>query len=64
MELELADDDKPVLYKLGDAFFSLSLPAAKKQLRKDAKRYDTDISDLERQAGACETGMNELKVLL
>jgi hypothetical protein len=32
-ELELADEDEPVLYKMGEAFFYLSLPAAKKQLR-------------------------------
>ncbi|WOO80339.1 Prefoldin subunit 4 [Vanrija pseudolonga] len=64
MELELADDDKPVLYKLGESFFSLSLPAAKKQLRGDTKRADADIGELERRADECQSGMNELKVHL
>lgn len=64
MELELADDDKPVMYKLGEAFFSLSLPAAKKQLRADIKRYDGEIGGLREQASECEKGMKELKVLL
>lgn len=64
MELELADDDKPVLYKLGESFFSLSLPAAKKQLRGDTKRADKDIGELERKAEECQSGMNELKVHL
>jgi prefoldin subunit 4 len=62
MELELADG--PVLYKLGEAFFQLSLPAAKKQLRADIKRYDGEIGELRDQAGECERGMKELKVLL
>lgn len=62
MELELADG--PVLYKLGEAFFQLSLPAAKKQLRADLKRYDGEIGELRGQAGECEQGMKELKVLL
>lgn len=64
MELELADDDEPVLYRLGEAFFSLSLPAAKKQLRADLKRYDADIGDLQKRAEECQDGMKELKVLL
>lgn len=64
MELELADDADPVLYKLGEAFFSLSLPAAKKQLRKDTKRYDNEIAGLRVKADECETGMKELKVQL
>ncbi len=62
MELELADG--PVLYKLGETFFQLSLPAAKKQLRADIKRYDGEIAELRDQAGECERGMKELKVLL
>lgn len=64
MELELADDDAPVLYKLGETFFSLSLPAAKKQLRADMKRYDGEISSLNKRADECTAGMKELKVLL
>ncbi|EIW70491.1 hypothetical protein TREMEDRAFT_43215 [Tremella mesenterica DSM 1558] len=63
-ELELADDDQPVLYKLGEAFFCLSLSEAKKQLRKDTKRYDKEIGDLEKRASECEVGMKELKILL
>jgi prefoldin subunit 4 len=63
-ELELADDDEPVLYKMGEAFFYLRLPAAKKQLRQDVKRYDAEISSLHGKAEECEKGMKELKVLL
>lgn len=63
-DLELADDDQPVMYKIGEAFFFLSLPQAKKQLRKDLKVYNNDIGDLQRRADECEKGMKELKVLL
>ncbi|KAK1924366.1 Prefoldin subunit-domain-containing protein [Papiliotrema laurentii] len=63
-ELELADEDEPVLYKMGEAFFYLSLPAAKKQLRHDTKRYEKDIGELRERAEECEKGMKELKVQL
>jgi len=64
MDLELADDDQPVLYKVGEAFFHLSLPAARRQLRSDLKKYDSDIDALKGRADECEKGMKELKVLL
>jgi prefoldin subunit 4 len=63
-ELELADEDDKVLYKLGEAFFHLGLGEAKRQLRRDLKRYDGEIRTLEGKAGECQTGMKELKVLL
>jgi len=63
-ELELADDDEPVLYRMGEAFFYLSLIAAKKQLRADTKRYDREIGALNEKVEECEKGMKELKVLL
>ena len=63
-ELELADDDEPVLYRMGEAFFYLSLIAAKKQLRTDTKRYNRDIAALNRKIDECSNGMKGLKVLL
>lgn len=60
----MADDDAEVLYKLGEAFFHLRLPDAKRQLGRDLKRYDVEIEELEGRAGECETGMKELKVQL
>jgi len=62
--LELADDEIPVLYKMGEAFFYLKLNAAKKQLRADMKRYDQEIGGLQARSEECEKGMKELKVLL
>ncbi|ODN80815.1 hypothetical protein L202_02965 [Cryptococcus amylolentus CBS 6039] len=64
-ELELADDDDPpTLYKIGESFFHLPLRDARRQLKKDMKRYETDIEGLEARAEECEKGMKELKVHL
>jgi prefoldin subunit 4 len=49
---------------MGEAFFYLSLIAAKKQLRADSRRYDKEIGGLNNKVEECEKGMKELKVLL
>ncbi|EKC98409.1 hypothetical protein A1Q2_07423 [Trichosporon asahii var. asahii CBS 8904] len=63
MELELSDA-KTIMYKIGEAFFDLPLPTAKKQLRTDLKRYDGEISELKERCDECEHGMQDLKVQL
>lgn len=63
MELELSDA-KTIMYKIGEAFFDLPLPAAKKQLRADLKRYDGEIGELKERCEECEHGMQDLKVQL
>lgn len=63
MELELSDA-KTIMYKIGEAFFDLPLPSARKQLRADLKRYDGEISDLKERCEECEHGMKDLKVQL
>lgn len=63
-ELELADEDEKVLYKLGEAFFYLGLGEAKRQLKRDLKAYDKAIEGLEERKGGCEGEMKELKVQL
>jgi len=63
-ELELADEDAPVLYKLGEAFFHLPLKDARRQLKGDLKRYDAKVEALRGKEGECESGMKELKVQL
>jgi prefoldin subunit 4 len=63
-ELELADEDAPVLYKLGEAFFHLPLKDARRQLKGDLKRYDAEVEALRGKEGECESGMKELKVQL
>nr|XP_031863407.1 uncharacterized protein CI109_001283 [Kwoniella shandongensis]KAA5530479.1 hypothetical protein CI109_001283 [Kwoniella shandongensis] len=65
-ELELADEDdnQPILYKMGEAFFYLDLKAARRQLKADMRRYEQDIDGLQGKADECEKGMKELKVQL
>ncbi|WVR06877.1 hypothetical protein IAU60_003913 [Kwoniella sp. DSM 27419] len=64
-ELELADEDsEPILYKMGEAFFHLSLKAARRQLKADLKRYEGEIDQLEAKKDDCEKGMKDLKVQL
>ncbi|WVQ99524.1 hypothetical protein IAU59_006660 [Kwoniella sp. CBS 9459] len=64
-ELELADTDaEPILYKMGESFFHLTLKAARKQLKADLKRYEAEIEGLEGKKGECESGMKDLKVQL
>nr|ODN86953.1 prefoldin subunit 4 [Cryptococcus depauperatus CBS 7841] len=65
-ELELADEDEsqPIMYKMGEAFFYLSLEEARAQLKEDMNKYEQEIEKLENKAEDCEKGMKELKVLL
>lgn len=63
-ELELADEDAPVLYKLGESFFHLPLRDARRQLKGDLKRYESEIGGLQEKERECEDGMKELKVQL
>ncbi|KDR67552.1 hypothetical protein GALMADRAFT_258207 [Galerina marginata CBS 339.88] len=63
-ELELADEDEPVLYKIGEAFVHMSHPRALKRLEKDQSSVDTRVGVLAAQADECETQMKELKVML
>ncbi|TIC44371.1 Prefoldin, subunit 4 [Wallemia mellicola] len=64
MELELADEDAPVLYKLGDAFVSISLEKAQEQIEADGESLDSAIEELKSAADDCEKNMSELKVHL
>ncbi|TIB80890.1 Prefoldin, subunit 4 [Wallemia mellicola] len=70
MELELADEDAPVLYalirlyKLGDAFVSISLEKAQEQIEADVESLDSAIEELKSAADDCEKNMSELKVHL
>ncbi|RSH88894.1 hypothetical protein EHS25_002556 [Saitozyma podzolica] len=64
IELELADSSVPILYKLGEAFFYLPLGDARRQLKGDTKRYESEIEGLRGRVEECEKGMKELKVML
>ncbi|KAG8732059.1 hypothetical protein FRC10_001263 [Ceratobasidium sp. 414] len=64
MELELADEDEPVEYKIGEAFFRIPLPRAQALLLKDQESAEEDIKKLQAQVDECNQEMKELKVVL
>lgn len=64
MELELADEDQPVLYKVGEAFLHLPHPRAMKRLEKDQAQVDEEIAKLTEVVDQCELDMKALKVEL
>ncbi|KAF5333704.1 hypothetical protein D9611_002491 [Ephemerocybe angulata] len=64
MELELADEQEPVLYKIGEIFVHMRLSRALKRLEKDQERLDQNLKDFTSQSDECETSMKELKAKL
>ncbi|KAK0505214.1 Prefoldin subunit 4 [Armillaria luteobubalina] len=63
-ELELADEDDPVLYKVGETFLHMPHPRAMKRLERDQAAIDSQVSILAAKSEACQKEMNELKVVL
>ncbi|KAL0581922.1 hypothetical protein V5O48_000152 [Marasmius crinis-equi] len=63
-ELELADEDELVLYKIGEAFLHMTHPKALKRLEKDQSGISSRVSTLSDQAEECEKEMKNLKVAL
>ncbi|PCH36035.1 Prefoldin subunit 4 [Wolfiporia cocos MD-104 SS10] len=64
MELELADEDEPVMYKVGEVFLHLSHSRAMNRLEKDQNELNSELSNLTDRAEECEKSMKELKVIL
>jgi len=63
-ELELADEDEPVLYKVGEAFLHMPQSRAIKRLEQDQMSIDGKVATLALQAEECEVQMKGLKVVL
>jgi len=63
-ELELADEDEPILYKVGEAFLHMPHARALKRLEKDQADIDKQVSSLTASVEDCEKKMKELKVIL
>ncbi|KAI0133420.1 Prefoldin, subunit 4 [Hypoxylon sp. NC0597] len=63
-ELELADEDETVPYKIGDAFFHLPLPQAQELLASSTSRVEEEVSALEDKLGTIKDEMTQLKVEL
>ncbi|KAI5889276.1 Prefoldin subunit-domain-containing protein [Schizophyllum commune] len=63
-ELELADEDEPVLYKVGETFLHLPLPRAQKRLARDQADVEKRLAAAADSVDDCERQMKELKVVL
>jgi len=64
MELELADEETPVLYRVGEAYVHMPHSRAIKRLEKDQLNIERDLSKCKDQAEDCEKEMKSLKVIL
>ncbi|KAG6891566.1 hypothetical protein C0992_003593 [Termitomyces sp. T32_za158] len=63
-ELELADEDELVLYRIGEAFLHLPLSQAQERLESDQSNLDARISTLSTSSEDCDAQMKALKVQL
>ncbi|GAB5588026.1 hypothetical protein Unana1_02926 [Umbelopsis nana] len=64
MELELADEDEPVRYKIGDAFVHLPLEKALERISTDSEKVQADLDELKGQMDGVQDQMAELKKAL
>ncbi|KAL4940379.1 hypothetical protein BDV06DRAFT_196812 [Aspergillus oleicola] len=63
-ELELADEDELVPYKIGDSFVHLPLEEAQGMLASSTEQIDSEVSKLEDTLGELRDEMQQLKVAL
>ncbi|KAF9392021.1 hypothetical protein CPB97_004611 [Podila verticillata] len=63
-ELELADEDELVKYRIGEAFVSLSLEAAMERINKSQEELDRDIETVKAQMDEAVEKMDGLKKVL
>ncbi|EEQ33715.1 hypothetical protein McanMca71_003933 [Microsporum canis] len=63
-ELDLADEDVPVPYKIGDSFMSLPLSEAQEMLAASTEKIDKEVSEVEEKLGALKEEAQELKIAL
>ncbi|KIJ49496.1 hypothetical protein M422DRAFT_225280 [Sphaerobolus stellatus SS14] len=61
-ELELADEDEKVLYRVGEAFVHVPLSKAQSMLSKDQEALDAEMQSVQQTVDECEKTMKELKV--
>ncbi|KKY34239.1 putative prefoldin subunit 4 [Diaporthe ampelina] len=64
MELELADEDDKIPYKIGDSFFHVTVSQAQGMLEASTTRIEEDVSQLEDKLSTAREEMTQLKVEL
>ncbi|CZR69648.1 probable Gim complex component GIM3 [Phialocephala subalpina] len=63
-ELELADEDDKIPYKIGDSFISLPLPEVQELLSTNTSQIEEDVAAVEEKLNTIREEMTELKVQL
>ncbi|KAF8247492.1 Prefoldin, subunit 4 [Wilcoxina mikolae CBS 423.85] len=63
-ELELADEDELVPYKIGDSFLHLPLEEVQELLEKSTEKIDEEIAEIEKRIDGNRQVMDGLKVEL
>ncbi|MCJ1251726.1 hypothetical protein MMC30_008963 [Trapelia coarctata] len=63
-ELELADEDDKVPYKVGDSFFSLPLPEVQQLLASSTEKIEEEVSAVQEKLNGIREEMGQLKVML
>ncbi|KAK1596617.1 prefoldin subunit [Colletotrichum navitas] len=63
-ELELADEDEAVPYKIGDAYFHVPQPQAIEMLEQASANIEKDVEGLESKLETIKEEMTQLKVEL
>ncbi|KAL8794164.1 MAG: hypothetical protein Q9195_003232 [Heterodermia aff. obscurata] len=61
-ELELADEDDKIPYKVGDTFISLPLPEVQELLATSTSKIEESVSAVEDRLGTIREEMESLKV--
>ncbi|ROV97435.1 hypothetical protein VMCG_06852 [Cytospora schulzeri] len=64
MELELADEDDKIPYKIGDSFFHVTVSQAQEMLEGSTTKIDEEVSQLEEKLSTAREEMTQLKVEL
>ncbi|KAF3766490.1 Prefoldin, subunit 4 [Cryphonectria parasitica EP155] len=64
MELELADEDDTIPYKIGDSFFHVTVAQAQEMLGTGTAKIEEDISEIEDKLNTAREEMSQLKVEL
>ncbi|KAH7263519.1 Prefoldin subunit-domain-containing protein [Fusarium tricinctum] len=63
-ELELADEDEKIQYKIGDAFFHVSVEQAQEMLEQATGKLEEESTSLEEKLSSIREEMTKLKVEL
>ncbi|MCJ1435687.1 hypothetical protein MMC27_005062 [Xylographa pallens] len=63
-ELELADENDKIPYKIGDSFISLPLPQVQELLSSSTEKIEEEVSTVEEKLSEIREEMQQLKVAL